>query len=363
MSAEKKKKKNKKKKKSAKLPEAGTELHDDYAEKYAEDVIDNPFDPSRPLAHRVEYAIWKYRKNHKFPDHKKRIFDDYLKFGGIVTGPNMFLGRGTSADDTGDGEVDYEAAKLAIDSVPEMEEGMEVSFSEVAQVYFSNTFIRETKFIALQDFIDAPIVIDAFLRYLEIRNVAPEYKEDLAKAREIIAEAKIQLPKCKMISGDLPGKFNTACHILFGEAEVEMDMSWMNEASMMIRNTFDSFVEVTVGMSKEEARSLVKEKMKEIDGIHVIEKNEQALLKVHEISPYTDADVFIQVVLKNYHDNQGYYSIYLEKEIVENMLVGMVMTATLCKLSNGQHYLEFASRIMPNFYMEDECLGEESFDF
>lgn len=43
--AEKKKKKKKKKSKSASLPEAGSELPDDYVEKHNEDIIDNPFDP------------------------------------------------------------------------------------------------------------------------------------------------------------------------------------------------------------------------------------------------------------------------------------------------------------------------------
>lgn len=42
---EKKKKKKKKKSKTANLPEAGSELADDYVEKHAEDVIDDPFDP------------------------------------------------------------------------------------------------------------------------------------------------------------------------------------------------------------------------------------------------------------------------------------------------------------------------------
>jgi hypothetical protein len=42
---EKKKKKKKKKSKSANLPEAGSELADDYIEEHNEDPIENPFDP------------------------------------------------------------------------------------------------------------------------------------------------------------------------------------------------------------------------------------------------------------------------------------------------------------------------------
>lgn len=41
----KKKKKKKKKSKTANLPEAGSEIPDNYQEKYNEDVIDNPYDP------------------------------------------------------------------------------------------------------------------------------------------------------------------------------------------------------------------------------------------------------------------------------------------------------------------------------
>lgn len=42
---EQQKKKKKKKSKASNLPEAGSELPDDYVEKYQEDLIDNPFDP------------------------------------------------------------------------------------------------------------------------------------------------------------------------------------------------------------------------------------------------------------------------------------------------------------------------------
>ncbi|KAI9480668.1 MAG: hypothetical protein EXX96DRAFT_501784, partial [Benjaminiella poitrasii] len=41
---EKRRSKKKKKSKTAKLPEAGSELADDYVEKHAEDLIDDPFD-------------------------------------------------------------------------------------------------------------------------------------------------------------------------------------------------------------------------------------------------------------------------------------------------------------------------------
>ncbi|CEJ03611.1 hypothetical protein RMCBS344292_17590 [Rhizopus microsporus] len=57
------------------------------------------------------------------------------------------------------------------------------------------------------------------------------------------------------------------------------------------------------------------------------------------------------------------YDIVLEKEIIDNLVLGMVARVTLCKLSNGEWYLEKATRIMPSFYMEDDCLCEEDYDY
>lgn len=201
----------------------------------------------------------------------------------------MFLGRATSADrpDDPEAEVDFEAAKTAIDEVPdELEEGVEVNFAEVAQVYFGNTFIRESRFISLQDFIDAPALIDAFLRYLQIRHVAPEYEEDIAKARAIVAEAKIQLPKCKRVTGYLPGNYNKACASLFGALESEMDTSWMTEATMKIQKQFLSFVVETIGTNSEDSKNIVKAHIKDPDNVRLVETKEWVFAKVVEIAPF-----------------------------------------------------------------------------
>ncbi|KAI7903749.1 Argonaute siRNA chaperone complex subunit Arb1-domain-containing protein [Cokeromyces recurvatus] len=363
-----KKKKKKKKSKTSNLPEAGSELPDDYVEKHPEDLIDDPYDPENPLSQRVEYAIWKYRKNHKFTDERRSIFDNYLRFGGIKTGPNMFLGRATSADapDDPDAAIDFEAAKTAIDSVPdELEEGMEVNFTEVAQVYLGNTFIRESRFISLQNFIDAPNLIDAFLRYLQIRRVAPEYEEDIANARAICAQAKIQLPMCKKVSSLLPGKYNTACADVFGALDSEMDVSWMTETTLKIQKQFMSFVSEKLG-SNEEAKKIVQSRIKNFDSVKLLETQDWVFVQVSEISPYneeTGPDDLVQVILKNCEDTQDTYSVLLEKKIVENLMVGMVARVTLCKLSNGEWYLQSATRIMPTFYMEDDCMTEEDYDY
>jgi hypothetical protein len=324
----------------------------------------------KPLSQRVEYAIWKYRKNHKFSEEKKAIFDNYLKFGGIKTGPNMFLGRATSADTPDDPEavMDFEAAKSAIDYVPdELEDGVEVNFTEVAQVYFGNTFIRESRFISLQDFINAPVLIDAFLRYLQIRNVAPEYEQDIAGARTIIAEAKIQLPMCKRASGLLPGNYNKACAAVFGELQSQMDTSWMTEATMKIQKQFISFVVETIGNTADDSKKVIQQHIKDPDNVYLVETRDWVFVKIAEIAPFkpeeTGLQDLVQVILENNEDTQDIYKIFLEREIIENLMPGMVTRATLCKLSNGDWYLDSANRVMPTFFMEDDCMAEEDYDY
>lgn len=283
----------------------------------------------------------------------------------------MFLGRATSADTPEDPEavIDFEAAKLAIDTVPdELEEGVEVNFSEVAQVFFGNTFNRSSRFIRLQDFIDGPILIDAFLRYLQIRNVAPEYAEDIAKARSIVAEAKIQLPKCKQASAFMPGAYNEACSKLFSGEGIIDDTSWMSQANF--QREMLSFVKETVVSNSEDTKKIVQARIKNPDNVKLVETKADMPIKILEISPFSlDADLneLVKVKFGNYHETQGdqeTYDIYFEKEIAQHLMNGMVIElASICRLSNGDYYLGRAERLNPSFYMEDDCIQEEELDY
>ncbi|KAL0073547.1 Argonaute siRNA chaperone complex subunit Arb1-domain-containing protein [Phycomyces blakesleeanus] len=369
---EKKKKKKKKKSKTANLPEAGTELKDDYQEKYTEDPVDDPFDPALSISERVGNALWKYRKNHKFSEEKKAIFDNYLRFGGIETGPNAFQGRSTSADTPNDpdAEQDFEAAKISTDQVPDIEEedmDMVVDFTEVVQVYLGNTFVRQSRFIALQDFNDAPLLIDAFLRYLQIRNVCPEYSEDIEKARLICAQAKVELPKCKRVSNLLPGNFNKACSMLFeGElkAAASMDMSWA-VGNSKTQGLIDDFLADSVGMSSVEARAHVHPFIKNISKAHVVDRRYQILVKIKSIAPIPEEakdEDFISVILQDYDNENDIFEVKLENSIVKELLTNMVMTATLLKLDCGQWYLDRASLVMPTFYMKDEYADTDEYE-
>ncbi|ORZ15319.1 Argonaute complex, subunit Arb1 [Absidia repens] len=398
-----KKKKKKKKSKTANLPEAGSALADDYQEKYNEDVIEDPYEPSRPLARRVEYAIWKYRRNHKFSQEKKAIFDEYLKFGGVDTSPNAFLGRTTSADtpDDPDAEADFDAAKTATDAIDLNDSDAEedgdnghVSFSEVVQVYLGKVFVHSARFISLQDYVSAPILVDSFLRYLQIRNVCPEYADDLVIARRLAETAKDELPRCKRVSNLLPGEFNGACGVLYGndiqsgvipsssgngdsnnlsttttaaaDDDLLSGMSWnMDDAKVQ------SFLADVVGMTPTKARRIIGHLVPDVDTHKVVDERHRLLVKIIDIDtpPVSDGTVppstaasstTFKVILAAYDEDlekileNDKFELYFEKEIVDEFLVGMVMQANMRQLSSGMWYLDRAYLVCPTFYKKDE---------
>lgn len=312
------------------------------------------------MAARVEYAIWKYKKNHRFTDSRKRVFDHYLRYGGINVGPNAFQGRATSADQGPEGEVDWDAAKAHTDHVPEEEdEDLYVSFSEVAQAYLGNYFTRSSLNIGVQDATDAPMIVDAFLRYLQIRNVCPEYADDLIKAREITARAKIELPKCKHLVYLLPGNFNKACSILYDgklSAAAEVDSDWMAGANRKMRAMMGSFLDDVMGMSVSEARSLVKTIIPEHSNRVVTDERVNLLVQVAsigEVSQDASDETLVPIRLAAYADRSDTYTIYFEKSLLEHLLEGMVFKATMKKLDSGHWYLDSAVEVQPTFYMVD----------
>jgi hypothetical protein len=332
----------------------------------------------------------KYRKNHKFTISKKNIFDDYLRFGGINTGPNAFQGRTTGADNPGDelAEDDYEAAKAGIDSIEDDDEDVSVSFKDVAQIYFGSRFIRQSKFIQLSEFQDAPEVVDAFLRYLQIRNVCPEYAEDIQAARDICARARLELPRCKILITLLPDKFNQACSVLFeGNQKDIMDFvpTW-NTGDSKLQATYGSFMADTIGMTKDEAMSIVGPVVGDVEKRKVVDRKLVQRVRVVEIegqessgvnpgekisdpvllgstsadSQHAVAGIYVKVTISDIETSLTNYTILMEKRISDQILPNLVFTADFYKLDNGQWYIDQVNSIFPSFFLEDDEASDEN---
>ncbi|ORX62229.1 hypothetical protein DM01DRAFT_1331682 [Hesseltinella vesiculosa] len=369
------KKKKRKKKKNKNLPEAGTDLPDDYEERYKEDLVTNPFDLSIPLSQRVEYAIWKYKRNHKFSQENIALFYDYLRFGGVDIGPNSFLGGGKVKNKFDEEEADEdtlqeEAAGVTVND-DELEEGVYVSFCEVAQVYLGNHFITSGYFISSQDYASISGLVDAFLNYLQIRTVCPDYTDDIGRAREIAALAKDQLPKCKRISMRLPGTFNNACGVVFGgekqelvamvdqQKEENVIPDWAKGNSKMMELAASCMDDVLAGglSSLAKAKETVRPAIPQPDKLKTVDTRHYCKVKLKSIHSQEQSDVCRATFDFLDHSAQltgEQADLFLDTAIAQDLVEGMVMTATLKKLSNGLWYIESGFQVYPSFYMIDQ---------
>ncbi|KAF8947050.1 hypothetical protein BGZ47_010392 [Haplosporangium gracile] len=243
---EKAKKKKKKKTKKAKI-----ELEDYLAcEDGIDPLVENPFDSSKTPAERVEIAVTRFRKNRKFSPIRSQILSAYLDYGGIQTGPKMFQGGGIKtggADD--DGEVDFDAMNAGVDRVDLPEDGQQVDFTNVVTTFLSQHFLKNTGWIEMVYYKDTPVVVAALLNYLLIRDVLPEYKEDLQAALAVAEKAKIELPLCKMISNGWPSRYDKACSLLYGGEWFDyLEYIWQGEEAAI----------KTIGLDRAMARKIVK---------------------------------------------------------------------------------------------------------
>ncbi|KAG0202537.1 hypothetical protein BGX28_004984 [Mortierella sp. GBA30] len=181
------------------------------------EVQEDPFDPSKSAAERVEIAVARFRKNRKFSPTQSQILSVYLEYGGIRSGPKSFQGGGVKSggvDD--DGEPDYDAMNVGIDAVDLPEDGQEVDFTNVVTTFLSQHFLKYTGWVDMTYYRDTPVVVASLLNYFLVRSVLPEYEDDLRQALSVAMQAKVELPLIKMISMGIPGKYDRACSLMYG---------------------------------------------------------------------------------------------------------------------------------------------------
>ncbi|KAF8964608.1 hypothetical protein BGZ46_000748 [Entomortierella lignicola] len=243
------KKKKKKKKKKSNKPNL-EDLLNNIQPPDPEDV----YDISKSAAERVEIAVTRFRKNRKFTNERSMILTAYLIYGGIKSGPKSYQGgamKSSGPDD--DGEPDFEAMNAGIDLVELPEDGQEVDFTNVVTTFLSEHFLKNTGWIGMVYYKDAPLVVIALLKYFLVRNVLPEYEQDIKNALAIAERAQIELPLCKFISNGWPSRYDKACSLLYGgEWYGFLDPSWQDEQVLidtmgMNRPTAERIVQSLIG--------------------------------------------------------------------------------------------------------------------
>ncbi|KAF9958784.1 hypothetical protein BGZ72_010925 [Mortierella alpina] len=416
------KKKKKKKKKKPSRPTLEELLENEASLTVQED----PFDPTKTPAERVEIAVARFRKNRKFSPTQSQILSIYLCYGGIRSGPKSFQGGGVKSggiDD--DGEPDFEAMNVGIDAVDMPEDGQEVDFTNVVTTFLSQYFLESTGWVDMAYYRDTPIVVASLLNYFLVRNVLPEYEDDIKRALAVALHAKVELPLIKIISTGLPSRYDKACSLIYGgEWYGALDNSWggpeLAIATLGLdRPTAERIVQSLIGpdvdmnsltVSPKEFMDLeiVQVNLPDLNGSESpSEESEEAEVDALSVamvdrmllgeaavdltgSKEINADaqekegsevhsgpvpLFAEVILAEMDmslplgeqkpvDQRRKVKVYFDPAVATKMLLGMRISAWVHTLSNGMSYLEQAY-VYPTYYLEvdeEEWVDESTQD-
>ncbi|THZ89541.1 hypothetical protein D6C84_00169 [Aureobasidium pullulans] len=176
------------------------------------------YDSNISFETRIETAIQRYRARRKFHQHTAQVFNKFMNYGGIESGPKMF--GGSDNKDLAEKDAAEIAALTAIHFVCEdvlSSDRWEVDFVGVAKGFFSCHIMTELESsTGHADISRATNIVRNFYNYLLHHNVCPEFTDQIHAARKICDLADVELFNVIVVSERLPGSFNTAVSATHG---------------------------------------------------------------------------------------------------------------------------------------------------
>ncbi|KAJ9632491.1 hypothetical protein H2203_000896 [Taxawa tesnikishii (nom. ined.)] len=325
---------------------------------------------------RIETAIQRYCARRKFHQTNLQIFDRFLKFGGIDSGPKQFTG-GLSKEDleTKDAEeIAIITARhyVAVDCLDE--HNYYVDFEEVAKGFLSSHFPSRFGCSTTEDVTKCTNILRNFYRYLLHHDVCPEYAHQIHAALRVCDQADKELVTVDAAGILLPGPFNLACSILHGG----------NYAGVYNSGPVWDGAE-KIGFSDQDARALLmagivvfgteeqKQQVEHSPGSQpfkvISEKTEfmevQATQRADdETRSFYDSDRLKYTLLRPLgklhcrrwpEDNEDFI-FWVEEEILEHCFVGMKIEARVYELDLGIKWIDCIHAVRCSFftYLENE---------
>lgn len=182
------------------------------------------YDSDIAFSRRIESAIQRYCARRNMDSTKKDVFDKYLSFGGISSGPKQFSG-GLDAKDISD----MNAAEIALMKATHfvdinkwgLDEAYEVDFDGCVKAFFSSRVPEVYDLSGIdcdQQVKSKTNIVRNFLNYLLHHEVCPEYEVQIVAAKATCDQTDKELPRVIRTRSYFPGDFQTACSEIFGGA-------------------------------------------------------------------------------------------------------------------------------------------------
>ncbi|KAJ2860388.1 hypothetical protein GGI22_002728 [Coemansia erecta] len=196
-----------------------------------------------------------------------------------------------------------------------------------------------------------------------------EVEEQFAELEHIMSVAGDELVASLSASGKLPGRFNTACSLIFAgelkEAFIDFHMPRWALANHAINTDYQAAATCSTassGLSLVEAKECIaqvfgSENLDQIACTHSIACD----LRVNKIAVSPSANNGVQGTVSFYQvsvymfnrmaltDQGDRLVLYLERDIVAELRPGFVLEATLHTLNNGYHYIDAITMVWPSY--------------
>ncbi|KAL9030217.1 MAG: hypothetical protein Q9196_001633 [Gyalolechia fulgens] len=257
------------------------------------------YDPDIPFAQRIETAIQRYCARRNLDSKRKDVFDKYLSFGGVSSGPKQFSG-GLDAKDMSD----MNAAEIALIKATHFvsvdkwgpEGAYQVDFEGCVKSFFSSR-VPEIYDLSgvdrVQQVKSKTNVVRNFLNYLLHHEVCPEHQAQVHAAKAVCDQTDKELPRVTRTQSYFPGDFQTACSEIFGGAyrgTSGQHAGWASDVEGFAGMSLDLAKQTfRVGMASHVPDEVAKAYMEQTEAMSVTTtKAYNAGLEVTELVPASD---------------------------------------------------------------------------
>ncbi|KAF2226707.1 Argonaute siRNA chaperone complex subunit Arb1-domain-containing protein [Elsinoe ampelina] len=338
------------------------------------------YDPDNVFSARIEAAIQRYSGRRKFHTDTRRIFDLWMSYGGIDSGPKQFTGR-ISKEDVESMDAEEIASALATHRVAghvEHSDKWEVDFAGVARGFLSTETLLNHTGGHPGNVTNFTNVMTNFYRWIIQNDVCPEYDGQIREAMRICKIANEELQNALSLSSWLPCDYNRACSAISGGTcaslvrdDKEEDIWYVEgQAQGMKRSDAEMFVAAAVIiLGDDEHRRLIKRMPEVLETTF----REEIPLVVSAINmpDETLQDRFEEEKKLNKHfralgkmhcrrlddmmkgldkKNSTTYTFWVDVLALQYCFVGMKMLVTVCENNIGCTWIDSIRGVNPSYY-------------
>ncbi|OAA56105.1 Argonaute complex, subunit Arb1 [Cordyceps fumosorosea ARSEF 2679] len=328
---------------------------------------------SLPFEQRIQTCIHRFRTRRRLDSELSNYFSEYMFLGGVDTylapfsDEDLEEGSLIPHSTTNDGADDDE------DATARFYDGnarhWTVDFAGVAAGFLSVSILPLTG-VDPGATARAVSVVEAFLRYVLQHDVCPEHEADVREALAVCVRARDEWPRLWRFKGLLPGRFHVAAARTLGVHDDGADWSLASAAEETLAAEVVFFTSlVAVGEPLPADRRVVRQftcslALRAVEmpdagvescfrrlaiGDDARKLNLQPLGRA-VFRPTVVEDGWVrQLPLEDLPADEDVVFL-LERDLLEAMTLGMMMTATVCELSSGFRFLKTIETLQPSFY-------------